>query len=633
MEQLLIEGDLTLERRVTRTVVLVELGALALVILAVLLRNVPLYWLALVAAAVGAICLVGITGFLYLRYHRNDVVRQKQALLAIHRRVSSSLQEAERRVEGAVRARTTITQEGEKALADRQTKHEGFLQSLVRRRADIEAAQTRELATTLEVLRREYLIGGLKNTTVHDAKIQGIGPKLKDRLAMAGITVAGDVHEARLRGIQGIGDAKVSALVAWRRSVEQQLQNTAPSSLPPIQEQEIRLRYSQQIAAAGKEEEAELQRLPADLEAIRASTAERHVANDRAEAAAHGDVEARRQEAAASLEKLSPYAQVTFPAFLRQALPVGATSVSTTVAATLAAGAAVVGLAIQGAAALWAGGEIALAAIPTATLTQTPTRTATWTASPTRTITPTVTRTPTRTLTPTITLTPTTTLTSTITLTPTETPSPTITLPAASAAQCIPDGNERQVGEVVNVIDGDTISVRIGGRVFSVRYIGMDTPELDQTDGYPAAERNRELVDGQTVTLVRDVSETDRYGRLLRYVLVGSTFVNHQLVLDGWATAAEYPPDTSCQGIFQVAENTARTQRLGLWVPTRTPWPTSPPSEGGGGGNCSPAYPSVCIPPPPPDLDCGDISFRRFTVLSPDPHNFDRDGDGIGCES
>jgi hypothetical protein len=50
-------------------------------------------------------------------------------------------------------------------------------------------------------------------------------------------------------------------------------------------------------------------------------------------------------------------------------------------------------------------------------------------------------------------------------------------------------------------------------------------------------------------------------------------------------------------------------------------------------GNCDPAYPSVCIPPPPPDLDCADIPFRRFTVLPPDPHHFDGDGDGNGCES
>ena len=48
--------------------------------------------------------------------------------------------------------------------------------------------------------------------------------------------------------------------------------------------------------------------------------------------------------------------------------------------------------------------------------------------------------------------------------------------------------------------------------------------------------------------------------------------------------------------------------------------------------NCSPAYPNTCIPEPEPDLDCGEISYRRFKVLPPDPHMFDSDGDGIGCE-
>ena len=59
-----------------------------------------------------------------------------------------------------------------------------------------------------------------------------------------------------------------------------------------------------------------------------------------------------------------------------------------------------------------------------------------------------------------------------------------------------------------------------------------------------------------------------------------------------------------------------------------------PVSQGTGAATrCDPAYPTVCIPPPPPDLDCGDITFRRFTVLPPDPHRFDGDHDGVGCES
>jgi len=59
----------------------------------------------------------------------------------------------------------------------------------------------------------------------------------------------------------------------------------------------------------------------------------------------------------------------------------------------------------------------------------------------------------------------------------------------------------------------------------------------------------------------------------------------------------------------------------------------NPASGGGGGGGCDPSYPGVCIPPPPPDLDCADVPFRNFAVKPPDPHNFDSDGDGVGCET
>jgi len=61
--------------------------------------------------------------------------------------------------------------------------------------------------------------------------------------------------------------------------------------------------------------------------------------------------------------------------------------------------------------------------------------------------------------------------------------------------------------------------------------------------------------------------------------------------------------------------------------------PPPPPS----GGKCAASYPTVCIPPPPPDLNCGDIRYRNFhvrwDVADPDPHHFDGDHDGIGCET
>jgi micrococcal nuclease len=74
--------------------------------------------------------------------------------------------------------------------------------------------------------------------------------------------------------------------------------------------------------------------------------------------------------------------------------------------------------------------------------------------------------------------------------------------------------------------------------------------------------------------------------------------------------------------ILEAAQALAEAEGLGVWSGG---CPAAPA--------CDPRYPGVCIPPPPPDLDCGDIPFRRFTVLPPDPHRFDGDGDGIGCES
>src|SRR6059036_1361944 len=72
---------------------------------------------------------------------------------------------------------------------------------------------------------------------------------------------------------------------------------------------------------------------------------------------------------------------------------------------------------------------------------------------------------------------------------------------------------------------------------------------------------------------------------------------------------------------------------LGFALVSGGPAPPPPQSALLPATECDPAYPTVCIPSPSPDLDCKDITFRRFTVLPPDPHRFDGDHDGVGCES
>jgi micrococcal nuclease len=110
-------------------------------------------------------------------------------------------------------------------------------------------------------------------------------------------------------------------------------------------------------------------------------------------------------------------------------------------------------------------------------------------------------------------------------------------------------------------------------------------------------------------------------------VWVGETFVDRTMVADGGAYAVRYPPDTANAAILEAAQAQAQAAGLGIWSATGGCVSEQPPS------GCHASYSTVCIPPAPPDLDCGDIPHRRFQVLPPDPHNFDGDGDGVGCES
>lgn len=103
----------------------------------------------------------------------------------------------------------------------------------------------------------------------------------------------------------------------------------------------------------------------------------------------------------------------------------------------------------------------------------------------------------------------------------------------------------KETGVCIRVIDGDTIEVAVDGRVEKVRYIGVNAPEHGQAGFHAAAEANRRLVDGKTVTLERDRTDRDKYGRLLRYVWVNEKFVNRELVRSGKAKVMAIAPNTS----------------------------------------------------------------------------------------
>lgn len=126
---------------------------------------------------------------------------------------------------------------------------------------------------------------------------------------------------------------------------------------------------------------------------------------------------------------------------------------------------------------------------------------------------------------------------------------------------------------VTEVVDGDTVWVDLdsdGARDAKLRYIGIDTPEISDGEGCygpEAKERNRQLVEGQRVRLEKDVSETDRHGRLLRYVyLTDGAFVNGVLVREGYARAVDYPPDLRHTSLLASLQQQAKTANAGGWA-------------------------------------------------------------------
>lgn len=200
--------------------------------------------------------------------------------------------------------------------------------------------------------------------------------------------------------------------------------------------------------------------------------------------------------------------------------------------------------------------------------------------------------------------------------------------------------------KVAFVIDGDTFELENGERV---RFIGIDTPETpDECYSKEAAEKTKQLIDGVVVGLKKDVSETDKYGRLLRYVYMGDLFINDVLVREGYAKVTTYPPDVQFQEQLLEAEREARKNKRGLWGEAchSTPEPTvkaaSTISSTTQSSNVEKSTSNhSCIGP---DLDCSDFSTHAEAQQFFDDCGFSANydpmrldavgvGDGIACES
>jgi endonuclease YncB( thermonuclease family) len=128
-------------------------------------------------------------------------------------------------------------------------------------------------------------------------------------------------------------------------------------------------------------------------------------------------------------------------------------------------------------------------------------------------------------------------------------------------------GGETVQLQVVDIVDGNQIVVRANGHDFNVRYLGIQDPEGNECYAAEAAQRNRELVLGQTITMVRDITNSDWYGTLPRYVYVGDTFINLELVREGYARAIDVKndPNIAHKAELLAAQAEAQAAGRGLW--------------------------------------------------------------------
>ncbi|WP_297440547.1 thermonuclease family protein [Nitrosopumilus sp.] len=189
-------------------------------------------------------------------------------------------------------------------------------------------------------------------------------------------------------------------------------------------------------------------------------------------------------------------------------------------------------------------------------------------------------------------------------------------------------GEAKCVSEYIKeIVDGDTIHTTN----YKIRLSLVDTPEKGESGFADAAVFTARMCpEGTFATIDQDdIQLEDQYGRMLANVFCGGKSLNSALLYKGHAEISTRYCDISEFSDYPWAQNFGCREKLAeSTVPVESSQSIIKQIS-----DCDSSYPDFCIPSSPPDLDCGDITQKRFTVLQPDPHRFDSDKDGIGCES
>ena len=178
-------------------------------------------------------------------------------------------------------------------------------------------------------------------------------------------------------------------------------------------------------------------------------------------------------------------------------------------------------------------------------------------------------------------------------------------------------------GTVTDIIDGDTI--RVGAQ--SIRFALASTPEPNEFGGLDAKQFVEQICPvGSDALVDEDDKQTEgSYGRIVAVIYCNGVNLNEAVIEEGHGYLDSVFCDRSEFATHAWAQRNGCPKTMISQTETQPTQPQQP--------SCDPSYPDFCIPSPPPDLDCKDIPQKRFTVIGSDPHRFDGDKDGIGCES
>jgi len=240
----------------------------------------------------------------------------------------------------------------------------------------------------------------------------------------------------------------------------------------------------------------------------------------------------------------------------------------------------------------------------------------------------------------------------------TEQPSQTVSpVTETSATVATPAVAQNELPQVVSVGDGDTLRVKQAGKTITVRLGCIDAPESTQAPwGQQSANRLKQLLPAGQAVQVRSI-ERDRYGRSVAELFLGNQSVNLLMVKEGQAVVYTQYIDNcaAAKDQYLAAEAQAKAQRLGFWNQDNPvmPWDyrrgKRSPNQPSSGASPLPKQPTTTSPTPTTttgnlpactqrDCNCKDFKTqaeaqRVLDAFAGDPHNLDRDKDGIACES